>query len=209
MSELGVAPEAVPQMPGNDAGPAGPEIPDLNGLLPHMEGNLQKQAVIYEKLKEGLGKAKTMREQLDELVKLGDMVDTEDLVGAASKLVGHGFAAAEIAGVLSEAPEGGEALKGWILQKDMLLRQNEAKLADMAALTRHDMGVAAFRLLGAHSMAQHHGFGGEPQTALSQEPSGAESAAGSANDLMSGGSPGSLPASGPSEENALGASANG
>lgn len=201
MSELGVGQEAqqsqpaapangmgVPSSPQVSTGVEGPEPPDLNGLLPHMEGGHQREATKYEKLKEAQGKATTMREQLDSLVKLGDMISSEDLVKAASKLVAKGFGAGELAGILSEAPDAGEALQGWVMQKDLSLRQNEQKLTAMLDQTRHDLGVSAMRLLAGHSMAQAHGWGAEPQSTLSPPSSGAAQATGAANSLIPGGS---------------------
>lgn len=180
-----------------------PPPPDMNGLLPHMEGSLQQHIAHYDKIQQIAGKAKLMREQLDQLVKLNDTVTNEDLVNAASRLVGKGIGAAEIAGILSEAPEGGEELKGWILQKDMTLRQEEAQLSQMSALSGHNMGVSALRLLGAHSMASAHGLGMEPQSTLAGPQSGTGPAAGAANDLTAN------PAGGPDESapagNAMGA----
>lgn len=204
MSALGMSAPAA--APANDSS-AQPGPPDMAGLLPHMEQGLQAQAAQYSKLKEADGKASLIREQLDELQKMGDMVTTEDLVHHASKLVAGGIGAAEIAGLLSEAPEGGEQLAGWISQKDQKLRMEEQQLEQALALTRHNMGVAAFRLLGAHSMAQLHGFGMEPQSASGASPSLTGPASGSANDLAVGGSPGSTPGAsgdGGDQANAMG-----
>lgn len=201
-----------PGMPQAPAAPqtdsmAGPQAPDMNGLLPHMEAGLQQNAAQYGKIKEVIGKAQVIRTQLDELVKMGDMVTTEDLVHHASKLVAKGIGAAEIAGILSEAPEQGEALAGWINMKDQKLRQEEAQLQQMASLSRHNMGVSSLRLLGAHAMAQLHGFGMEPQPSTGIPGSGAGPAGGAANDLMAGGSPGSTPgASDDDTANAMGVS---
>jgi hypothetical protein len=176
-----------PQAPATAGGVAEPGVPDLAGLLPHMEGALQQHVTKYDKLSEIAGKATVMRETLDSLVKKGDMIDQDDLIDAAGKLVSRGFPAAEIASFLAEAPENGEALQGWIMQHDMKLRQNEMQLKEMQSITRHQMGVNALRLLGAHSMAAMHGFGMEPQSTLASPQAQAAQASGAANDLTGGG----------------------
>ena len=96
MSDPGNAMMAAPQGPASPQtdSMSGPQPPDMNGLLPHMEAGLNQNAQQYKKIQQVMGQAQVIRTQLDELVKMGDLVTTEDLVHHASKLVAHGIGAA-------------------------------------------------------------------------------------------------------------------
>lgn len=133
-------------------GPAG----EAAEILAFMQQGHDQQAARYKKLKEARAMADHVRNGLDVLAAMGDQVSQEDVTKEAAKLVAEGFPAAEAAGFLAEMPENGQALQGWVSQMDQTYRQNEEKLTLMTDLVRHQMGVSAMKVLGAHAMVGHH-----------------------------------------------------
>ena len=91
-----------------------------------------------------------VRRELDDLMDMGDVIRPEDVVGAAGRLVGKGIGAQQLAELLSSMPTmGGEGLASWVRMHDMTIRQAEGNLAMENNMTRHRMGVAALRSMGA------------------------------------------------------------
>lgn len=181
---LGAAPNPIP-----GAAPSDPTV----GLMDHMSAVHNRSVNMYQKLKEAQGKAASIRQELDQLVKKGDLVTQEDVTKGATKLVAAGMSAGELAGLLADMPPDGEALQGWLVQHDLALRANEAKLNQQAGITRHDLGVGALRLVAAHSMMNPlppGGPGGLPPEAQpvgnAAEAQAPGNTAGPVNELMGG-----------------------
>ena len=59
------------------------------------------------------------RGELDELRKLGDQVQVEDVIKGAGTMVGAGFSPQALAQMLAQMPTtGGQALEAWVEQQD-------------------------------------------------------------------------------------------
>jgi hypothetical protein len=102
-----------------------------------------------DKIDETAAKQRAVREQLDHLMTLGDLVDERDLVRSASKIVAAGIEPMAVASLLADAPSGGEALQSWIAGQEQQFRQREAQLGAIQGMARHETGLAALRLLAA------------------------------------------------------------
>jgi hypothetical protein len=91
-----------------------------------------------------------VRKELDDLMKMGDIIRPEDVIQAAGRLVGHGLGAENLAQLLSDMPTlGGQGLASWIRMHDMTMRATESKLAAETDLYRHRMAIAGFKSLAA------------------------------------------------------------
>lgn len=131
----------------------------------------------YTKIAEGVGHLESLREELDKLTALGDMVDQNDVVKAASNLVGKGFSAHEMAVLLSQMPDNAEALRGWITQQDQMVRTWEANAEGHLAAARHQLGIDALHVLmhdhlgGAQAQAQGATSQPQPQMGMTSPQS--------------------------------------
>lgn len=91
-----------------------------------------------------------VREELDALMDMGDVIRPEDVVASAGRLVGKGIGAQQLAELLSSMPTmGGEGLASWVRMHDLTIRQAEFNLMKENDLSRHQMGVAGMRSLAA------------------------------------------------------------
>lgn len=155
------AAESPPQGPSPAAGPAGAQALNMPGasqagdVLKYMKAQMDQTASGVAKLKEAQGRARVVREALDKLSAMGDTVSPEDVTKESSRLVAAGMAPEEVAGLLADMPDGGEALQGWVAQHDSALRKNEAQLGQMLAQQQHTLGVQALHHIGAVSMVNH------------------------------------------------------
>jgi hypothetical protein len=145
----------------------------------------------FDKLGKLKKTADQMRVGLQALSKLGDMVSVEDVVKEAGKLVGKGYDAKQMAGLLADMPTtgGGAALAGWVKLNAAKAAQTELQLLQVHDQVRHQMGVAALKTVIGHTM-EH---AGQPQP---QPP--VEASAEGNNPLLGSGP---QMAGGPSEEN--------
>lgn len=117
----------------------------------------------YAKLKEAEGRVSIARESMDRLAELRDTVTQDDVVKAAGRLVSAGAGAAEIAGMLAEMPPDGDALAGWIAQKDLKLRELEGQLEAAKDAARYKLGVSALQHIVATQANHQFGQQGQPQ----------------------------------------------
>lgn len=131
-----------------------PGIAPQSGTDPILDAHAQSK-VQYMKMSESFGHLTSLREELDKLLTLGDMVDQQDVVKGASALVGKGFGAHEMAVMLSQMPDNPEALRGWLQQTDQQVKVLEANAAGHMALARHQLGVDSL-----HVLMQDHLKGG-------------------------------------------------
>lgn len=121
-------------------------------MLSHFNGMQDQAAARFQTMKEAVKRLDMVRKELDHLVSLGDTVDTEALVKAAGKLVAGGFGAVQVAGLLADAPEQGEALQSWIAEQDQQVAQRETQAQRALAMTRHELGLTALRhMIGVSS----------------------------------------------------------
>lgn len=111
-----------------------------------LEAHAQSKAQ-YLKMSESFGHLTALREELDKLLALGDMVDQNDVVKSASNLVGKGFGAHELAVMLSQMPDNPEGLRGWLQTTDQQVKVLEANAQQHMALARHQLGVDSLHVL--------------------------------------------------------------
>ncbi len=114
----------------------------------------------YQKLSELDGQYRKVRTEMDQLVKLGDMVEPDDVVKAAGRLVGHGLGAEAIAEIVaSMPPNGGQPLAAWVQAQDLRFTQMEQQLAGMKTGIQHQMAVSGLRVLAAEHIIGPNGPG--------------------------------------------------
>ena len=95
-----------------------------------------------------------VRKQLTALAELGDNVTTDDVIDAAGKLVSQGIAPHDMAVLLSDMPEGGQALAQWVSQHAEGAAQREQQVKGMHSISQHELGVSAARVLMHHPELQ-------------------------------------------------------
>ena len=151
------APPSGQAMPPGPSGPPGAPAPiDPSALHDQMLAQFNK----FTQSRDMLDK---VRVELTTLAKLGDTITPEDVIKGAGALVGHGMSPMELAGMLADMPEGGQALAGWVASKAQAATQTEAKLSGMIQQARGHLGAAALALIAQH--AKSPGMSGPPGTA--------------------------------------------
>lgn len=119
--------------------------PDIGAAL---EKAHSMAKAMYKQTAKASAHLRSMNKALSGLAKMGDMVTPEEVVEAAGELVATGtHSPTEMATVLADMPQGGQALAAWI---DQHLENNEnmlGQLAQMHKLAQHEMGASALRLL--------------------------------------------------------------
>lgn len=111
----------------------------------------QQMRAQLDKIEEQAERQRVVREQLNHLKTLGDLVSEDDVVKSASKIVAAGAPPMMIAGLLADMPSGAEALKEWIVGQEKVFAQKEAQMSQVLGGLRHQTGLAALRLLAADS----------------------------------------------------------
>lgn len=145
----------LPPAPPSDASaPEGPlpdsQRADTSGPFGDAHAALNQSIAAYRVGQRAQDVLDHVRRELDNLMDMGDIIRPEDVVGAAGRLVGHGVGAQQLAQLLSSMPTmGGEGLASWVRMHDLTVRQTEANLAMENNMSRHRMGVAALRSMGA------------------------------------------------------------
>lgn len=133
-------------------------------MLQHF-GSVQDQAAArFQKMKQATSTLAKVRTELDGLVALGDTLTQEDVTKAGGGLVAAGLSSVGVAGLLADMPQSGEPLQAWVAQHDVQTRQREQQAQQALAITRHEMGLTAFRHLVAHG-AEGAGQGQQPADA--------------------------------------------
>lgn len=142
----------MPQGP-QQAGPQlGPMPHPAEAMIPEMEATHASARAKLDKMDEVAAQARAVREQMTHLATLGDLVNEEDVVAAAAKIVSAGVAPMKIAAILADMPSGGEALTAWISGQAQQFAQKEAQINAILAGVRHETGLTALRLLAAQSL---------------------------------------------------------
>lgn len=130
-----------------------PAAPALH--LPTLDEQHSAAAAKLAKVDEVAARARAARQQFDHLMALGDLVEEDDLVSAAGRVIAAGGDPIAIASLLADAPQGSsQALSQWIGQQDQQFKAKEQQLAAAQAVIRHQAGLAALRLLAGHSFGQ-------------------------------------------------------
>lgn len=149
----------LPQAPQADT-PEGPlpkgQRADTSGPFGDVHANLNQAVSRYRVGQRAQQVLDHVREELDNLMDMGDVVRPEDVIGAAGRLVGKGIGAQQLATLLSSMPTvGGEGLASWVRMHDLTIRQAEMALQKENDLSRHQMGVAGMRSLAANAAEDH------------------------------------------------------
>lgn len=152
MPQMGQPPMAAPRGPT-----AGPE------MIQAMEQQHQQSRAQLSKLEEIAGRQRVVREQMNHLKTLGDLVSEDDVVASASKIVAAGVPPMSVATLLADMPSGAEALKEWIVGQEAQFAQKEAQMNQVMGMVRHNTGLAALRLLAAESFGNMLPPGAPPQ----------------------------------------------
>lgn len=129
--------------------------PPLSGLAGHLQARTEGALERFEKLQEAVGRLRVVRQEMDKLLGLGDMVSEDDVVGAAAGLVAGGLTAPAVAGLLADMPTAPEAIKEWVAQHDQGVRAREAQLEQVMRLARHELAVSGLRQLIGHAALAH------------------------------------------------------
>lgn len=132
---------------GNDA----PQNPSQGSMFSHFSSKHDNVQAQYEKLTKADQTLKSVRKIMDKLVGLGDMIEEDDVMDAASGLVAAGLTSAAVAGLLADAPQNPEGLQAWVQQHDEDVTKREAQLEQVLANARHQMAVAGIKSLAGHA----------------------------------------------------------
>lgn len=152
MNPMTQAPTASP-MTGTGTGPG--------DLARAMEQQHSAARAKLDKVEEIATRQRAVREQLEHLTTLGDLVNEEDVVKSASKIVATGVPPMAVATLLSDMPTtGGEALASWISGQEEQFAMKEQQLNQVLTTMRYETGLAALRMLSA----EHFGGMGDPGT---------------------------------------------
>ncbi len=169
--------EASPVQPGPGPQPVG------NPLLDPLHAAHDQAKAQFKQVSQVGGLLKATRQELDQLVALGDSVTAEDVIKGAGSLISAGADPHSITAMLanpqSPMPSGGEALAGWVAQQDQMVKQKEAQFAPANQLAQHKLGVAALHVLAGHHM--NDDGASESAPAASPTPSMAPAASGEAS----------------------------
>jgi hypothetical protein len=123
----------------------GPGAFDLTQNIQDAWENAKQQ---HNQLLQGAKKLDAIRTQLDQLTKLGDTIQVEDVIKGAGTLVGAGQTPAAMAQMLATMPTtGGEALQAWVMQADQKVQAAEQQMAKTLAASGIHKAMAAFASL--------------------------------------------------------------
>src|SRR5215469_4413875 len=140
------------------------------GLPPGMMEGMQKEhdqnQAQFEKMQQAKTSLTKIRETWDGLMKLGVMVDEDDVTKAGGHLVAAGLTPQTVAVMLSQMPPvGGSGLAEWIQSHDLELRAHEMQLEQQLEQARFQTSVSAMHLIQAHGHVQQRQMG--PPIAMS------------------------------------------
>ena len=159
---------------GGGSGPPGPQAApqsmDFEGSRRTLTGQHSRNEAVFAATTKALRQLVAVRESLERLTKKQDIVNMEDVIEEAGKLVGHGIDPTALAGILADAPQegGGEALGAWIAGHARSVEQAEQQVRVQNSLARQHMTMTAVHLALAHDNAQSM-LGGMTQEQPPQE----------------------------------------
>lgn len=140
----------MPQQPGPMMGPQRGPMPINHDLMASEHAKARAQ---LDKLEQIAARQSAVKEQLEFLGSLGDLVSEEDVVSAAGRIVSAGVPSMSIATMLADAPmqQGGEALAQWVAGQAQQFAAKEQQMNQVLGVVRHQTGLAALRMLAAMS----------------------------------------------------------
>lgn len=101
----------------------------------------------YEKLMQAGEMLSRVRESMDALVALQDVVTPEDVIDQAGKLVSAGLDSSSVVAILAEMPDNSEALQAWVQTQNANVQEREAQLEEVTRDIRHQMGVVGLKMV--------------------------------------------------------------
>lgn len=160
---------------GNQPDAPAPSVPDGHGPVEQAVGQAHANASgQLAKLTQAKRNIANIRGEMETLTKLGDSVTPEDVIKGAGMVVGKGGDPMQLAGLLADMPQGGEALQGWLQQHDQQMTQNEQQVDQLLAQARHSAGSAALHVLAMdHIRRKFEGAQGAPQAPTAIQTPGA------------------------------------
>src|SRR5215469_10515056 len=107
----------------------------------------------YNKMQEHQNTLDGVREGLDRLTKLGDMIAPSDVVKEAGHIVGRGVGSTAMAEILATMPAaGGQPLQEWVRKNEAVFAGLEQQVAGIRGRLQHHLGVSALRVLAMQHM---------------------------------------------------------
>ncbi len=122
-------------------------------MMPQLIAAHEVAKARFGRLDESRARLEAIRKQMDQLGKLGDLVTAEDVIKAGGHLVAAGLSPMALARLMSDMPEDGPQLAGWIGRHEAEVTRREALLQPALANSRFEMGTSALRVLMAHHFA--------------------------------------------------------
>lgn len=163
---------ANPLIPGN-TGPAPAGQPASIGDM--LEQSHQSAQAMYAQTSKHIAMLDKVDAGLQNLAKLGDSITTDNVIEEAGNLIGAGFGPHDMAAMLADMPQGGQALAAWVQQHVQAVEANRAQATQMHDVIRHEVGVSAANML-LHHPAHNQGTSATPATVAPQTDSPAPSA---------------------------------
>ena len=142
------------------AAPLPAQPSDSDGGTPFQQSATKHHASMrdqYQQAKDATSVMTKVRKAMDKITALGDNVTFDDLIRMSGDLVIAGLDPKAVAALIADAPQGGDALHGWLQMHDQTLRQTEELGARAHAVQQHRLGVAAIHELMAHHLAEGQG----------------------------------------------------
>lgn len=110
---------------------------------------LRQTQAKFDKLQGAKKLLDAARGVLGKLADLGDLVTAGDVVKAGGELAAAGLSPMALAKLMSDMPESGPELAGWLARHEEQLGQREAELEPVLGAVQHQMGVSALQVLAA------------------------------------------------------------
>lgn len=159
----------VPKAPQDSPARASAPLAAGGGAAPgNLTGDLDAQhssiSSIYSKLSTASKQGVEVMKELRGLAGFGAVVAPSDVIESFGRLVGHGLEPMRLADILADMPTqgGGEAIQGWIAQRQQIADRMEAQLNQHLAVVRHELGVSALRLIASHHFDGTRAQGASP-----------------------------------------------
>lgn len=158
MLEVGLGGSPAPNPSDADAVPPNPvamPAPGPSDMRQHFITPELAAKEQFDKAREAHQQVMVMRQELDNLLALGDTVTMDDLVEAAGNMVAKGLPAIQLASSLAEAPEQQSQLQAWVQEKSDALVPSEEMAGQMVREAGFALGKTALESLVGHSAEQH------------------------------------------------------
>src|SRR6202012_2972788 len=122
------------------------------GIHPALQAAHDQASAQYAATGKAMGRMDKIRTGLGALTKMGSAVTPEDVIEGAGKLVAGGESPMEVASLLADMPQGGEALTAWLAEHTATTAAKEAQIKSVHEAARHQLGVSSIHALAAHSL---------------------------------------------------------